>query len=223
MPDFTVARRGTDSSGRGIFATAYMWNWFHDDVLTGVPFGDKVVITQGAFMPMAGGGAAGSAGYHDLGGCFDLRVWNLTDDEVGQMVRRLRSCGAAAWLRNPQHGGFTDPHIHMVLGTDHPLTGGAAFQWSEYLAGRDGLAGRGEDYHWRPDPLVTTPPKDWFSMATKDELAQVLRDVVPDLVREELKKAPQTIRFTNPAETGKRSALPWDDLMSRLYAKVGKK
>lgn len=173
MPDVTVARRGTDSSGRGIFATDYMWAWWQL-VLAGLPFGHLVVITQGAFMTLAGGGAAGSAGYHDEGGTFDLRVWNLSEDQVGQLVRSLRAMGAAAWLRNLEHGGFEDPHIHFVLGTDRPLSEGAAFQWSEYLAGRDGLAGRGADYHWRPDPLVTTPPKEEEIMATMEELEKLL-------------------------------------------------
>lgn len=192
MPDFTVARRGTDSSGRGIFATTYMWDWF-TRVRASLPFGDEIVITQGAFMTMAGGGAAGSAGYHDSGGCFDLRVWNLTDLAVSQLVRRLRQYGAAAWHRDVAHGGFTDEHIHFVLGTDHPLSVGAASQWRDYINGGDGIGGR--DYHWRPDPLVTTPPEeDWFDMATKDDLAAVLDNKLQPIVK----------RLDNLRDAGKR-------------------
>lgn len=170
MPDFTVARRGTDSSGRGIYATAYMWAvWLavlaHPDVH---PFAHKVVITQGAFMRLAGGGATGSEGYHDGAGTFDLRVWNLTDAEISTLIRVLRLFGIAAWLRNVEHGGFTDPHIHLVLGTDHPLSAGAALQWLTYLDGGDGLAGGGPDYHPRPTPLVLEPP----SALMEDDMAK---------------------------------------------------
>ncbi len=151
----TVRRRGTDSSGRGIFATDYMWSWWKRVCKD---LGVTPVITQGAWMVKNGGGAKASAGYHDGGGTFDLRVWNLTDAQVAKVVRTCRRYGAAAWLRNLEHGGFTDPHIHFVLPTDTGLSPGARWQWSEYLAGRDGLASRGRDYHWRPDPLVAKPP-----------------------------------------------------------------
>lgn len=160
MPAWTVTRRGTDTSGRGIYASDYMWSvWLmvlaHPDVK---PFAHKIVITQGAWMTLAGGGASASAGYHDGGGCFDLRVWNLTTAEIRTLIRVLRLHGIAAWLRNEAHGGFSDPHIHLVLGTDYDLDDGAAYQWRSYIAGGDGMGG--SDYHPRPHPLVTTPPED---------------------------------------------------------------
>jgi hypothetical protein len=182
MPDFTVARRGTDSSGRGIFATAYMWEWWQALLERPriAPFAHKIVITQGAFMTLAGGGAKDSAGYHDKGGTFDLRVWNLEEDEVAVLVDELRESGAAAWLRNTQHGGFEDPHIHFVLGTDQPLSAGASHQWDDYKAGRDGLATDGPDYHPRPKPLVLTPPEEMF-MPTAEEIANAVwaRQITP--------------------------------------------
>jgi hypothetical protein len=167
MTDHTVARRGTDSSGRGIYASGYMWAWWLDvcDRLGFTP-----TITQGAWMTLAGGGAQDSAGYHDGGACFDLRVWDLTTAEQQQTIRELRRQGAAAWLRDVKHGGFTDPHIHLVLGTDHDLADGAAYQWRDYINGGDGMGGR--DYHWRPDPLVTTPPEDDM---TPEQSAQLQR------------------------------------------------
>ena len=175
MPDFTVARRGTDTSGRGIYATAYMWAWWlrvltHPDLQ---PFVGKIFITQGAFMRLAGGGAADSQGYHDGGGTFDLRAWNLADAEIRILIRVLREMGAAAWLRNQQHGGFTDPHIHFVLGADRQLSVGAASQWEDYKAGHDGLATDGPDYHPRPNPLVLTPPEEMF-MPTAEEIANAV-------------------------------------------------
>lgn len=152
----TVVRRGTDSSGRPVYATAYMWRWW-DRLCARLGF--EPVITQGAYMSkVPGGGAPGSAGYHDLAGTFDLRVRNLTDEQVGRVIREVRKLGGAAYLRNLEHGGFSDPHIHLVLLSDRPLSQGAAWQATEYIAGRDGLASRGVDYHWRPDPLVLKPP-----------------------------------------------------------------
>ena len=153
---WTVRRHGTDTSGRGIFATDYMWAWWQG-VLADLDF--EPTIVQGAWMVRNGGGAAASAGYHDGGGTFDLRTWDLTRGQVDQLIRVLRKHGAAAWRRDRQHGGM-DPHIHLTLGTDRGLASGARWQWNEYLAGRDGLASGGRDYEWRPDPLVTTPPKE---------------------------------------------------------------
>lgn len=166
MPDFTVAKRGTDSSGRAIFATDYMWSWWE---AVCAELGFTPTITQGAFMARAGGGADASAGYHDGGGTFDLRVWDLTASQVEQAVRTLRACGAAAWLRNVQHGGFEDPHIHFVLGSDSPLSPGAAWQWLAYLNGGDGLSGGTRDYHPRPTPLVVEPPADLMEETMKPE------------------------------------------------------
>lgn len=183
MSDAEIVQVGTDSSGRKILMTRRMQSWWAGVV---AQFGYAPTITQGAWMAQAGGGAAASAGYHDGGGCLDLRVRDLRPGEATRLIRVLRARGAAAWLRDEAHGGFRDPHIHLVLGSDHGLTTGARWQWSEYLAGRSGLASRGADYHWRPDPIVTTPPReDWFDMATKDELAQVVRAVV----REEIDRA----------------------------------
>lgn len=158
MTNFDVRLRGTDSSGRGIWATDYMWSWWLRVCST---LGFAPTITQGAFMARAGGGAAASAGVHDLGGCFDLRVRDLTDAQVDRVIRTCRQLGAAAWLRNMDHGGFKDPHIHLVLGADQPLSPGAKMQFVAYMNGRDGLAGNGKDYHWRPDPLVIEPPRQW--------------------------------------------------------------
>lgn len=177
MPDFTVKRRGTDSSGRGIYATEYMWRWWE---AVCAELGFTPVVTQGAFMTRNGGGAAASAGYHDAGGTFDLRVWNLTSSQVDQTIRTLRRSGAAAWLRNQQHGGFSDPHIHFVLGTDAPLAPGASYQWLNYIAGGDGMGGR--DYHDRPRPLVTDPPASLMEDEMKPEDFDRIQKIVEKAV-----------------------------------------
>ncbi len=161
MPnDSDVIQTGTDSSGRPVLMTRYMqrvWQQILADPAV-APFAAKVTIVQGAWMARAGGGAAASAGYHDAGGCLDVRTWNLTGGELEAFIRAARRHGFAFWRRDSRHGGM-DPHAHGVLGTDHGLASGAAYQWRQYLDGRDGLASNGPDYEWRPSPLVTTPPE----------------------------------------------------------------
>lgn len=168
MPDFTVRKYDIDSSGRPIYMTTFMADWWKQvtDELGFVP-----TIVQGAFMARAGGGATASAGYHDAAGCLDLRTWDRTPQEVERMVRVLREHGAAAWVRDARHG--MDPHLHLVLGADYPLAAGAAQQWRDYLAGLDGLASRGRDYHWRPDPIVTEPPEVDPMSAYEDNLKRI--------------------------------------------------
>ena len=153
---YTRVRRGTDSTGRPILLNARM-----DAALKeveadlrrrGMP---APIITQGAYMRDAGGGASQSAGYHDGGGALDFRVRHLTDPEVSRLIRSLREHGWAAWLRNTKHGRFKDPHVHAVLLGDREAASGAKQQMAEYEAGGDGLTGNGKDYHWRPEKIKT--------------------------------------------------------------------
>jgi len=177
-------RYGTDSSGRAILMTPYMHDVWEALLRSPrvKPFASKVTVVQGAFMASLGGGASASAGYHDLGGCLDIRVWNLSSSELEAFIRASREIGFPFWLRDASHGGM-DSHAHGVLGTDAPLASGASYQWSEYLAGRDGLASRGRDYHWRPTPLVTRPPAelmmedDMFEQKDRELLQQAARDI----------------------------------------------
>lgn len=153
-----VVRIGTDSSGRPILVTKYMEEWLDDLFVATRAFSQPFTptIVQGGFMSrVPGGGAADSAGYHDLAKAIDFRTWNLTPGQKTFLVREIRRRGGASWIRDKAHGNM-DEHLHMVLGPDKPGAPGANWQWGEYLAGRDGLSTRGEDYHWRPNPLVTT-------------------------------------------------------------------
>lgn len=189
----TVSVRGVDPSGRPILATDRMWSWW-ESVCEELDFTPTVV--QGSFMSrVPGGGAADSAGYHDLGACFDLRVWDLTGAQQERLVRTLRRWGAAAWRRDQRHG--MDPHIHFVFGADRPWTKGAASQWAAYLSGRDGLASNGPDYEWRPEPLVLRPPEVDDMPAPKDWDAED-KAVVTALFAAELDRAIDT-------KKGKRS------------------
>lgn len=121
------------------------------------PFAVKVVITQGAFMVRAGGGADASAGYHDAGGCIDFRTWNLTTAQLDTFVRTWRNRGGAAWRRDEAllHGGMAE-HCHITLGSDSPLSNGAKDSWQQYRDRSNGLTGasHGRDYERRPSPLV---------------------------------------------------------------------
>lgn len=171
MTDFSVHQYGVDSSGRPIFMTAYMHEWFESVV---DDLGWRPVIVQGAFMErVPGGGASASAGYHDKAGCIDCRVRDLTPTKREDMIRAFRRHGAAAWVRDQVHGGM-DEHCHLVLGTDSPLAPGAASQWSDYRNGYDGLYPRGVDYEWRPKPLVLTPPEDALNADDKKWISDLL-------------------------------------------------
>ena len=181
-----VLNLGTDSSGRTIYATAYMRDWL---AALARNLGWTPVVIQGAFMVRNGGGAASSAGYHDGGGCIDFRTRDLTAQQRVAIVRECRRGGAAAWLRDSSHGGM-DEHVHIVLGSDYALASGAAWQWGRYLIGRDGLSTTGPDYHWRPDPLITTPPTAWLQeddMAYTDWPAADRKALVDDVVTALLK------------------------------------
>lgn len=174
--DFTVHQYGTDTSGRALFMTVYMHDWFESVV---AELGFRPTVVQGAFMTRNGGGAAASAGYHDQGGCLDVRTWDLTSSQVDALVRTCRKRGGAAWRRDktPLHGGM-DPHCHITLGSDRPLSDGAAESWRSYLAGDNGLSNNAPDYEWRPNPLVTTPPEEDMPL-NQDDLTK-LREIIAE-------------------------------------------
>jgi len=172
MNDFTVDEFGNDVSRkhRTIWMTRYMhsvWQGIKADPLV-APFADKLLIVQGAFMTRNGGGADASEGYHDEGGCIDVRTWNLTKGELETFIRVARMHGWAFWRRDKAHGNM-EAHAHGVLGTDKPLAPGVMDQWIDYLNGGTGLASGGKDYEWRPDPLVRRPTPD--QLVEEDDMA----------------------------------------------------
>jgi len=224
VPDFTVHAYGTDTSGRTIFMTAYMHDWWERVV---ADLGFRPTIVQGAFMVRNGGGAAASAGYHDQGGCIDVRIWDLTSGQQQKLVRTVRSHGGAGWRRDktPQHGDM-DPHCHITLGSDRPLSAGAAESWRSYLAGCNGLANNAPDYEWRPRPLVTNPPqeddmpayRDW-DKADKDALVQDILDA--DMNLHEPKGSPDFVGVTL-REAIKNISRAVDAIPSKIGAEVNK-
>lgn len=156
MSSFTVRMHGRDSSGRPIFTTDYMWAWLEavkaDPSVA--PFAAKIIITQGAFMLRAGGGADASAGFHDFAGCIDFRLFNLTEAEAEAFVWAGRIRGAAVWRRDAAHGWSGESHIHATLGGDQQMSPGAQSSWRQYVNGTNGLANFGRDLERRPNPLV---------------------------------------------------------------------
>lgn len=158
----TRVNLGLDTSGRNIYLSPRMKAAFD---LTCERAGVVPVIVQGAFM--AGNGAAASAGYHDGSGCIDTRVWNLTVAEQDALIREGRKVGWAIWLRDHRHG--MDPHLHWLLLGEPDMAAGAVWQEGEYRAGRDGLATRGPDYHWRPTPIPTFD----YEASQEDDMADI--------------------------------------------------
>lgn len=163
--DFTVHQFGTDTSGRPIYATAANEAAFQAALADARldSFRDKVVTVQGGFMSRLGGGAAASAGYHDLGGCRDVRTWNLTLAEQAVLWEVMDDYGIRFWKRDPsaEHGGM-DEHGHGLAVWDHPLAPGAAYQATQARAGRDGLASNRPDYMPRKHPVLDQPPARIF-------------------------------------------------------------
>lgn len=176
--------RGRDSSGRPI-RMSQEYAAVYDQVCDVLGF--TPVITQGGFMGELAAELSGPT--HD-GDALDLRVWNLTARQVQDVIRVLRAHGVAAWLRNLEHGGFKDAHIHAVPGRWAHPSSSALRQWEACRNGRDGLASNGPDYH--PYPLAKTPPEDDMYTAEdreRDQKAaaqiQVTHDRVANLQRVE--------------------------------------
>lgn len=171
---------GSDTSGRPILMTRRMRAAF-DAVVAHC--GIAPVIVQGAFMSdVPGGGAAASAGYHDLAGCIDTRTWNLTSDQQVALIKAARTVGWAVWKRDGLHGGM-DEHMHWVLLDEPNMASGAQWQAAEYRAGRDGLASQGLDYHWRPDPI---PGFDYDTYLEDDmpSMEELKEELVPAIINQ---------------------------------------
>jgi hypothetical protein len=181
MSAFTVHQYGEDAYGRPVFMTEFMHDWYEDycDEL-----GWRPRILQGCYMErIPGGGAAASEGAHDKAKCLDLETEGRTTAEVDGMVKVARTRGGGAYRRDEtwRHGSMRK-HMHVTVGADAPGSPMAEILWQSYVAGGDGLAIQPSqpDYEWRPIPLILTPPKDWFDMATKADLKAAIREVLAE-------------------------------------------
>lgn len=182
MPDFTVARRGTDSSGRPIYTTAFFWQVWQAVLQRPrvAPFAALVVIVQGGFMTrVPGGGAAASAGYHDGAGTTDIRVWNLSAEQERILWWEFALFAIIFWPRGPAaYMGGMDEHAHCAAGWDRPVSSGIAAQWRDAMPPNrgSGLASGGPDYVQPRPPWVDFPPAELLQedyMATDEAKAQL--------------------------------------------------
>lgn len=186
MPSYVVRERGTDTSGRPIYATDYFWRVWQAVLRRPrvQPFAHLVVVVQGAFMERVGGGAMASAGYHDKGGCWDIRTWNLTLEQQRILWWEAALFGIIFWPRGPSAAmGGMDPHGHAIAGWDSPLAPGAVTQWAQARNRRDGLASNGPDYVTPRPAWVAAPPRELLQedyMAT-DEAQRKLDQVLSEL------------------------------------------
>lgn len=84
------------------------------------------------------GGGVGDT--HSAGGVADTKQHN---DET---IRAIREAGAAGWLRDQSHGGFTTTHCHFVVDGCPHASNSAKDQVTAYRNGRDGLLANGHSY-----------------------------------------------------------------------------
>lgn len=188
MSATTVTQRGTDTSGRAIKETNAAWAaWDAACAMLGF----TPTIVQGGFMGASG--AAASAGTH-AGDAFDVRLWDRTQTERDRMIHVFRDHGFAYWERYESQG--FDLHAHLIPGPWASPAPGALNQWRAYLAGRNGLASNGADYHYRPSPLVTSPPKETDDMPyTEKQLTDIVQAAVKPLLRDQTKTLVKRVKL----------------------------
>lgn len=183
----TVAKRGTDTSGRPILMSDALYV-VHLCFLTLLgPLAEKTYVSQGSWMKLAGGGAKDSASVHNEGGALDYSIKAMTVDEVEEFTWQGRQIGLIIWPRGPRYGQPDwDYHAHAAAPWDTPVNSNITWQGREYVADRDGLLSRRPDYMRRPSPLILTPPKEITMAGIADlveaAVTQSLKDNAGDAV-----------------------------------------
>lgn len=187
---------GTDSSGRPLVVD--------DRTLAKLraaeaALGHTFVIVQGSWR--GANGAAASADTHARGGVIDLRSWDLPAHISPQKaVLEFRRAGLVTWYRTKAQG--FDPHFHAIDRGNPDLDPSAARQVTAWEQGRNGLASNGADDGPRV-PIPLDPPVEDDMPYTEKQL----QDIVRGVVREEISKAAETIRFDAPDDSGKKWSL----------------
>jgi hypothetical protein len=118
-----------------------------------------------------GGGANASEGFHDYGGCVDLRLRDLTTEEAVTFIWVASEYGFEFWRRGPsaQWGGFADPHLHGIFIYDFGVDGHLAeLQVNSVFNNDAGLNGQGVDYERRLRPI---PSLDDVNNLMEDDMA----------------------------------------------------
>jgi hypothetical protein len=130
------------------------------DASQAIGLDEPVEVGQGGFK--GGGGASASAGTHDEGDVYDLRISQIPERLWVPLAVELRKRNACAWVRSPEYGWTsTGPHLHAVQRDSHyPLSRGARQQIENYDDGLNGLANGARDPHPRPEqhPFVMGAP-----------------------------------------------------------------
>lgn len=165
----TWQQYGEDTGGRPV-----RWSPRFAAVLDQVAdeLGWAPIVTQGGFMGDLAADASSTT--HD-GDAVDYRIRHLSADQADDLVRVLRANAIGAWVRNEEHGGFDDPHVHAVPGPWAKPAPAALRQWYSCRVGLDGLKSNGPDYH--PHPLATEPPEDDMTPEDRKRLRAIEKDV----------------------------------------------
>lgn len=139
--------------------------------------------TQGSYSTAVGA----SAGTHAGGGAIDVHASSLTPAQRSRVVEAMRRVGWAAWLRTPAQSDWPY-HVHGVAVGCRDLSPAAAAQVRDYTNGRNGLASGAPDDGPRDHVGVTWETyqrrRDWFAMATKAELREVVEAVMDSRIDE---------------------------------------
>lgn len=149
--------------------------------------GKPLVVSQGGFKN--GSGASASAGVHDAGDVYDIKIGNLTRGEQLRVVNELRKWYGDAWLRTPEFGWPSSaggPHIHCVQADSYyALARGAKQQIVAYNNHKNGLKNNAPDpfpqptprlhFPATPAPPVTTPNPPIKDTTTRPEEEMVIR------------------------------------------------
>jgi hypothetical protein len=149
------------------------------------------------------------------------------DWDAGGVVRAIDVTKAGIDMGAFLAAVIGDPRVWYVIHDGHiysrtygwerrRYTGANKHTIHAHVSIRHGRAYETDTSRW----LAAETPKDWFTMATKDELREVIRDEVPALVRAEIRRV--LVR-------GKRVQLPGSDktvttgrALRMLLRKVGK-
>ena len=132
----------------------------------------EFVVTQGSYQSENPFREPDSGTTHLNGGVVDLR-WCGHDN----CLWALRIAGGFVWHRTPEQGSW--PH-HVHGGPRlHPFQDPALHrQELSYDVGGNGLGGA-DDFRRPnpiPDPTWPWPRKDWFDMATEEDLRKIIRE-----------------------------------------------
>ena len=166
-------------------SVSYVW-WrggrFHQSDIASLEMaeevsGVKIIVTQGGYNR---GGVAASAGTHDGGSVIDIQIKHLSASDQNKLVKFLRLCGWAAWIRRPSQGFVL--HIHAVRCGSGYASYGARQQVVQYKNRQNGLANRRADTEpWQG--YYTWDTSKYNPKNKKETIQQLLKRMPLEVVR----------------------------------------